>query len=96
MLAPGASVSVWSSGTTRYVISFLSPSLAQFLLIIFYFSDTGTAEELPSTVVMTKQRWFVGSEITTKLMNENGEVLIKHSISLPEESFIFDCPFLFL
>jgi hypothetical protein len=29
-------------------------------------------------------------------MNENGEVLIKHSISLPEESFIFDCPFLFL
>jgi lamin B len=43
-------------------------------VVTVWSADTGVTHEPPSNIVMKTQKWFVGDNMTTQLLNSEGEV----------------------
>lgn len=46
-------------------------------LVTIWSSDSGATHEPPTNIVMKSQRFFVGENMTTHLLNSEGEVSIE-------------------
>lgn len=85
-VAPGASVTVWSAGKRPwldYLFLFVKQRIDSMISLGVFFSffqylktGTGVSHEPPSTLVMKEQRWFVADQMSTLLLNSDGEVSV--------------------